>query len=66
MYCNTASFSSGKKDAVTKMPEQFFTVYPAMLEVLGKAKRAQDLSTRQMYTERVESSWARLRYVCEA
>lgn len=46
MYCNTANFSWGKKDAVTKMSEQFFTVYPWMLEVFGKARSVQDLSTR--------------------
>lgn len=56
----------GKKDAVTKMPEQFFTVYPGMLEVFGKAKSVRGLSTKLIYRERVESSWARLRHACEA
>lgn len=45
------------------MPEQFFTVYPGMLEVFGKAKSVQGLST---YRERVESSRASFRHACEA
>jgi len=56
LYCNTANFSWGKKDAVTKTPERFFTVYPGMLEVFGKAKSVEYPSARLIYREKVETS----------
>lgn len=45
--CNTANFSWGKKNVVTKMSELFFTVFPGMLQVFSKAMG----STRSLYKD---------------